>query len=209
MRNVCAIFLLATLLLLGSCAQIYYHPDAKTKASKHQIVAIIPPKVSIAAKKKVDAEALVEQQRTDSYTFQQELYSWLLRRKAQNRIKVDLLDVETTNAKLKRAGYFDENPLTPSEAAALLGVDAVITSNFALARPMSELAAVAVGVLVGVWGPTRSTVVSLEIHDRTSQQMLWNYNHEISGSVGSTHAGLVNHLMRGASKRMPYEQRMH
>lgn len=201
--------MLAALVLLGSCAQIYYSPDAREKARKHQIIAIIPPNVSIAARKKVDGEALKEQQRTESLTFQREMYSWLLRRKAQNRIQVDLMDVETTNAKLERAGYFTDNPMTPSEAAYILDVDAVITSNFALTRPMSELAAVAVGLLVGVWGPTKGTTVTLEIHDRQSKQLLWNYNHEIGGTVGSTHSGLVNQLMRGASKRMPYEQRMY
>jgi hypothetical protein len=44
----------------------------------------------------------------------------------------------------------------------------------------------------------------MEIHDRETRKLLWNYNHELSGSVGSTPAQLVDNLMRHASKRMPY-----
>jgi hypothetical protein len=67
------------LLLVSSCAKVYYSPDAKTLTSAHKIIAIAPPKVSIAANKKIDAEAMREQQKTESANFQQEMYSWLLK----------------------------------------------------------------------------------------------------------------------------------
>jgi len=41
----------------------------------------MPPTVSIAAKKKVDAESIKEQQRTEYLNFQKEIFSWLLKRK--------------------------------------------------------------------------------------------------------------------------------
>ncbi|NOT38115.1 MAG: hypothetical protein HOP11_12140 [Saprospiraceae bacterium] len=191
-------------LIMGSCAKIYYSPEAKARASSHQVIAIAPPKVSIAASKNVDAEAIKEHQRTESTNFQNEMYSWLLKRKRQNRIQVEILDVETTNAKLKKAGYFGDNPMSPNEICEALGVDGVITSNYSLTKPMSEGAAVALGVFVGVWGTTNNTTVTLEIHDKETKKLLWNYNHKVSGSVGSTPAQLVDNLMRHASKKMPY-----
>ena len=154
--------------------------------------------------KKVDAEAIKEQQRTESTNFQQEMYSWLLKRKMQNRIFVEIQDVETTNAKLRKAGFFDDNPMSPNEICETLGVDGVITSNYSLTKPMSEGAAVALGLLVGVWGSTNNTTVTLEIHDKETKKLLWNYNHKVSGSVGSSPAQLVDNLMRNASKKMPY-----
>jgi transcriptional accessory protein Tex/SPT6 len=206
MHRIRTFLFFATLVLLSSCARIYSSPDAKMRADKHKIIAIVPPKVSIAAQKKVDAEALKEQQKTESINFQREMYSWLLKRKMQNKIHIEVLDVETTNAKLKKAGYFDENPMSPAEAAEVLGVDAIITSNFALSKPVSEGGALAVGILFGVWTSTNSTKVSLELHDKGTKKLLWNYNHEVSGSVGSTPARLVDNLMRDASKKMPYSK---
>ena len=68
-------FLITVTFLLQSCAKIFYSPDARNLASTHKIIAIIPPKVSIAARKKVDAAALIEQQKTESINFQREMYS--------------------------------------------------------------------------------------------------------------------------------------
>jgi len=192
------------LVLFSACARIYYSPDAISRTNDHQVIAIVPPSVSIAARKKVDAEALKEQQRTESVNFQNEMYSWLLRRKMQNKVFVEILDLETTNARLEKAGFYKGKVLSPAEMCALLKVDGVITSNFALTKPISDGGAIALGLLVGVWAPTNEATVTMEIHDQQTQKLLWNYNHTISGSLGSTPAQLVDNLMRNASKKMPY-----
>ncbi|MCB0630433.1 MAG: hypothetical protein R2824_22335 [Saprospiraceae bacterium] len=194
---------LIALMFIGCSPKIYMSPDAKTLSSSHQTIAVAPPKVSIAARKKVDAEAIKEQQKTESNNFQKEMYSWLLKRKMQNRIFVEIQDVETTNALLQKAGY-GENAMTPAEICAVLGVDGLITSNYSLSKPMSEGGAIALGLLVGAWGSTNQTTVTLEIHDAAQKKMIWNYNHKASGSVGSSSAQLVDALMRNASKKMPY-----
>jgi hypothetical protein len=186
-----------------SCAKIFYSPDAKTLASRHNTIAIIPPSISIAANKKVDAEAIKEQQKTESINFQKEIYAWMLKRKMQNKLTKEIQDIETTNAKLKRAGY-PENPLTPAELCEVLEVDGIMTSNFALAKPMSEGAAVAVGVILGAWGSTNEVRVSLSISDCEFKKLIWNYEHKLSGSIGSTPARIVDQLMRQASIKMPY-----
>lgn len=195
--------LLLVLFVFSGCAKIYYSPDARVRARAHKVIAIVPPKVSIAATKKIEAEAMKEQQRTESINFQKEMYSWMLRRKMQNKILVEIQDIETTNAKLARVGY-DASPLSPAEMCELLGVDGIITSNFALSKPMSDGAAIALGLIGGVWGATNNTTVTLEIHDLETRKLLWNYNHKLSGSVGSSPATLVDNLMRNASNQMPY-----
>jgi len=124
----------------------------------------------------------------------------------QNKISVEVLDVETTNAKLRKAGYFDDIVLTPSEICDVLEVDGVLTSNYALAKPMSEGAAVALGVITGVWGTTNEVTISLDIHDRMSKKLIWNYNHQMSGSAFSSANQMVDDLMRRASKKMPYSK---
>ena len=104
-------FTVIVLFLLPSCAKIYYSPDSKEVARSHSILAVMPPTVSIAAKRKVDAEAIKEQQKTESLNFQKEIYSWLLKRKMKGQFVVDFQEVDYTNAKLKKAGYPDE-PMT-------------------------------------------------------------------------------------------------
>jgi hypothetical protein len=194
------------LLLVIGCAspKVYYSPDAKTIVSAHKIIAIVPPRVTITGRKNDNVEALRKQEIIESVNFQKEMYSWLLRRKMQGKMFIEIQDVETTNAKLEKAGMLNDKSITPAEMSEILGVDAVITSNYALSKPMSEGAAVALGVLVGVWGATNETTVTLDIHDEKTKKMIWNYNHSLSGSTFSTPAQLVDALMRNASKKMPY-----
>jgi hypothetical protein len=196
-------FLVALTFLFLSCAKVFYAPDARTLARTHKIIAIVPPKVSIAARKKVDAAALIEQQKTESINFQREMYSWMLKRKMQGTIFVDIQDVETTNAKLVAAGFQDAGLLTPTDLARVLNVDGILTSNYSLSKPMSEGAAIALAVLAGWWAPTNEAVVSLSIHDSGSEKMIWNYDHKLSSSLSSP-ARLVDELMRQASRKMPY-----
>jgi len=189
--------------LLSSCAKIFYSPDAYTLSHNQKIIAIIPPTVSIAANKKINAESMKEQQRTESINFQNEMYSWMLKRKMQGKISQEIQDIETTNAKLKKAGY-PENTLTSAELCDILGVDGILTSNYGLTKPMSDGAAVAVALLVGAWGATNEVHVSLSISDCKNKKIIWNYDHKFSGSVGSSSSRLVDGLMRNASKKMPY-----
>jgi hypothetical protein len=197
------VLLIFAAFLLQSCAKVFYAPDSRYLASTHKIIAIIPPKVSIAARKKVDAAALIEQQKTESINFQREMYSWMLKRKMHGNIFVDIQDVETTNAKLAAAGFQDGKFLTPNDLCKILNVDGVLTSNYSLSKPWSEGAAIAMAILAGPWGPTNEAVVSLSIHDSASDKMIWNYDHKLSSSLGSP-ARLVDELMRQASRKMPY-----
>jgi hypothetical protein len=172
-------------------------------AQNQKIIAIAPPRVSIAARKNIDGNALIEQQKTESVNFQREMYSWILKRKMQGSVAVEIQDVETTIALLNKAGINEGKTLTPMDMCQILGVDGIMTSNYSLTKPMSEGAAIAVGVLVGVWGPTNEATVSLSIHDYGTNKMIWNFDHKLSSSLG-TPAKLVDALMRQASIKMPY-----
>ena len=192
--------------LFAGCAKVYYSPDAKTRAMDHKVIAITPPKVSIAPNKKISMEDMLRQQDIESLTFQQEMYSWMLNRKMKYNFRLHIQDVATTNAKLEKAGYFDGTPMTPSEISALLEVDGLLMSNYSLSKPMSEGAAIATGILFGVWGPTNDATASLEIHDRETEKLIWHYQHSVNGGVGSTPTRLVDELLRNASRKMPYFQ---
>lgn len=202
MKKSLVLFIVATL-LLQSCAKVFYTPDARYLANTEKIIAIVPPEVSIAARRKVDAAALNEQQKTESVNFQKEMYSWMLKRKMQGNIFVDIQDVETTNSRLFNAGFYDGKLLGPSDLCNILGVDGILTSNYSLSKPLSEGAAIELAVFAGWWAPTNEAVASLSIHDSGSEKMIWNYDHRLSSSLGSP-ARLVDELMRQASRKMPY-----
>jgi hypothetical protein len=192
-----------TILILSACANIYQTPDAIPLAKTHRTIAILPPTISIAAGKKTDVEAIKEQQKTESLNFQKEMYAWMLKRKMQGKIYQEILDIETTNSKLLKAGY-PSNPLTPAELCSILNVEGVISSNYAMSKPMSDGAAIALLILTGGGGATNEVRASISINDCNNKKLIWNYEHKYSGGIGSSPAKLVEGLMRNASKKMPY-----
>jgi hypothetical protein len=196
------IFIILGSVMLSSCAKIFYAPDFEVISQSEKIIAIAPPTVSIAPNKKLDANAMIEQQKTESVNFQREMYSWLLKRQMQGKINIEIQDVETTNAKLENAKV-EGKVLTPFEMCKILEVDGIMTSNYVLTKPMSEGAAVAVALLFGVWGNTNETTVSLSLHDYNTKKMFWNYDHKMGGSFSSP-AVLVDALMQNASRNLPY-----
>jgi hypothetical protein len=190
-------------ILVSSCAKIFYSPDAYILANSHRIIAIVPPTVSITAKRNVSAEAMKEQQNTEAISIQKEIYSWILRRKMQGKISQEIQEVITTNAILKKAG-FPENPLTTAQLCEVLGVDGILTSNFGLSKPMSTGAAIAETFLFDSRSSTNEVHASLSISDYKNNKLIWNYDYKSSGSLGSTPSKLVDDLMREASLKMPY-----
>ena len=203
MKKYALLSLLVVALLIEGCAKIYYTPDSRSVAQSHQIIAIAPPIVSVAASKNVSADAMIEQQKTESINFQREMYSWLLKRKMQGSISVEIQDVNITNAKLSEAGYLNAQLATPEEMCKVLGVDAVMTSTYALSKPMSQGAAIAMYLFVGFAGATNQTTVDLSVHDYKTNKMIFDFNHKLGTTFGSA-ASLVDALMRKASKKLPY-----
>lgn len=196
-------FYFSLAILISSCASVYLAPNGQEIADRHTTIAILKPNVSIMASKKVDAEAIKESQKTSANEFQQEIYKFLLKRKTQGKMTIGIQDVDETNAILLKNSDNISN-LTTKEICDLLGVDAVMTSNFGLTKPMSTGAAIAMAVVVGFYGSTNEVTVSMSLKNCDDRSLLWKYDHKYSGGIGSSPARLVEGLMRDASKKMPY-----
>jgi hypothetical protein len=202
---------LSMLLLLASCGpKIYKSADFDAAFARHKIVAILPADVTTQLRpneaKKLTAEQIADLSRKTGYDIQDKMYSWFLRRSEKYHYTVTFQDVNRTNALLKDAGisYDDLASKDRSQIAKILGVDAVIQDRSRMDKPMSEGAAVAVGLLVGAWGNTNKVETTINIHDAKTGNLLWKYDYEASGSVGSSTTKLVDALMRNASKKFPY-----
>ena len=196
---------------LMSCGpQIYKSADFSNALTKHKTVAILPAEVTIQLRpneaKNTTPQQMEDMRMKTAYDVQEKMEGWFLRRGEKYHYTVNFQDVIKTNAKLKEAGiaYSDLKTTDRSKLAQLLGVDAVMQDRLSMEKPMSEGAAVAVGLLVGAWGNTNKVNTTINIHDGSSGNLLWKYDYEASGSVGSSTTKLVDALMRNATKKVPY-----
>ena len=202
---------LSLILLLMSCGPKIYKSSAFDAAlAKHKKVAILPADVTIQLRpnqaKSTTPEQMEEMTMKTGFDIQDKMYSWFLRRSNKLDYTVTFQDVNRTNALLKDANisYSDLATVDRAELAKILGVDAVLQNRSRMEKPMSEGAAVAVGLLIGAWGNTNKVETTINIHDGTSGDLLWKYDYEASGSVGSSTTKLVDALMKNASKKFPY-----
>ncbi len=193
---------LFSLLVSGCSRKVYSSPEAERVMENYRTIAILPPHVTIQGRPKEDRVTLAEYEREDSYVFQREMQTWLQRRKQQRGFwTMQIQDVETTNALLDRLA--DKLPLTNQEIADALEVDAVISSRFLTAKPVSQEVAIAADILFNVSPTTHRTEAFLEIIDREVGS-IWSYNWTArGGSLTGSHHQLVDNLLRNASKRMP------
>ena len=196
------------IVVLSSCGPSLYKSnqfDSSVKSVKQ--VAIIPFNVSIDGKrlpKGVTLETVKEFQKKSGYDFQNAAYSWLLRR--QQEYSVNFQDIDKTNSIVKKANltYDDLMLMDKGEICKLLGVDAIISGKAAISRPMSDGAAITVGLIAGYWGSTNKTILTLDIHNVESD-LLWKFDWEVNGSVGSSAEQVTRSLMKKASKKFPYK----
>lgn len=196
--------------LIFAQTNLFEHPDFDKIAQKHKIIGVIPFKASITLRPKqmkdITPEQLEKMEKSEGESIQSAMYSWFLKRKKRGKLKVDVQNPATTNAKLKKAGVTLENyeNYTPSELAKILEVDSIIMGTFETNKPMSEGASIALGLLVGFWGATNSATINLSIYNATDGELLVNYNKKVRGSIGSDNDDLVNVVMRKASRRIAY-----
>ncbi|MFD3001579.1 hypothetical protein ACFS7Z_14505 [Pontibacter toksunensis] len=205
------LFFVMLCIAFTSCGpQIYQAASFQEESRNHKVVAIMPFDVLIEARKLpkgVTPEMLEDQQRDYGYGMQSDVYGYFLKQMSKNRYTVTFQDVHKTNAILADAGitYEDLRNASKEEICQILGVDAVVSGNATMTKPMSEGAAIAVGLLVGAWGPTNSVNTTITIHEGAKGDLMWKYDYFASGSIGSNRQSLTNALMRNSSKKFPYK----
>ncbi len=213
MKNLFSIVAFFALILTSCGPSIYKTTDFEDVTRTHKTVAIIPANVMVQLRpnqaKKLTPEQIEKNQEATGFALQEKMYGWFLRRSTKQNYTVNFQDVSQTNALLQEAklSYKDILKKSKSDLAKLLGVDAVISASLRTDKPMSEGVAVALGVVLGVWGNTNKAFTTIDIHEGKKGNLLWKYDYEASGSVGSSPENLVNALMRNASKKFPYNSK--
>lgn len=186
-----------------SCAKVFNVSDAKNIAANHEVIAIIPPRVSIKAPKRSERSDREDIEKIESENFQREIYFWFLQQEMKGNIQINIQDVDFTNSLLEKEGYFDHNPLTPQEICKILGVDALVRSKFSMIQQSEGLLAVS-RILTNYWATAVQVDVFLEIYDADLERLIWMFKHDLSGSIRSSPADVVSTLMYRASTKLPY-----
>jgi hypothetical protein len=171
----------------------------------------LPFSVQIDSKKlpkNVSSEMIRDEEKNTGYSIQNHSYTYFLKEKSKKKYSVDFQDIDKTNALLSKSGisYEQLKDYSKEELCRLLDVDAVISAKVKLEKPMSELGALAVGILFDVWTSTNKVHVSMTIHDKLNSDLLWKYDWEAEGSVGSSSEKLTKSLMKNVSKKFPYQK---
>ncbi len=192
---------------LGACATVYRSPQFHEIRPTHRVVALLPFDVSISSTrlpKGMTVEMLREMEKDEGFGTQALFYSRFLKKSAD--FTVAFQDVDKTNAILakNKIDFANLRTYAKEDLARLLDVDAVISGKIQREKPMSEAAAVALGVLLGFWGPTNKVNVDLTIHDGASGELFWKYSHQLEGSVGSSSEQLVKAFTRKIARNFPY-----
>lgn len=213
MKKFYPLAVLIILISFGCSPKIYTSPAFAAALAKHRTVAILPAEVQMQLRpnqmRNTTQEQLDEMTMKTGYDIQEKMYGWFLRMSDRKDYTVTFQDVTRTNAILKEAGirYTDLKTTDRAKLAKMLGVDAVIQDKTSMEKPMSEEAAVVIGVMTNTWGSTNKVNTTINIHDGVTGDLLWKYDYEASGSVGSSSTRLVDALMKNASKRFPYSSK--
>ena len=213
MKNTLITFLSLVLIISACAPKIYKSNDFDEVVAKHKIVAILPADVTIMLRpnqsKKMSADELEKNRESTGYAIQDKMYSWFLRRSDKFKYTVKFQDVSKTNSLLKEAGftYRDIRIKSKESIAKLLGVDAVLSNITRMDKPMSEGAAIAIGVLFGASGTTNNVSTTIDIHEAKQGDLIWKYDYVANGGFGSSPENLVNALMRNASRKFPYNEK--
>ena len=203
------------LVSLSGCmtATIYTTPEFDTLQFSHDIVAILPFDVTFnAGHQDRSVEEISNLEIQIGKDFQRALYTQFLQQQKKNRYSIKFQDIDDTNAMLNR--NLDApltidalSSLTKSEICEILNVDALISGNLSLSKPMGAGAAIASSLLIGVGGVTNKARITMTIHDRENGQLLWSYEHRAKGGLLSSPEGVADSLMKGIAKKFPYENK--
>ncbi|MEO1415536.1 MAG: hypothetical protein AAFW00_09670 [Bacteroidota bacterium] len=191
---------------------VYIHPFFGALTADHQELAILPFDVTLELRpregEKVSAEKIQQLAEKEGLEIQNTLYGFFLKKSVQKDLTVTVQDIVTTNALLAKQGITRENihAYTPQEVAKLLKVDGVIMGNLLSSKPMSEDAAVFIGVVTGFYGSINSGKCTVKVYDAKTDALLWRYEKKLSRGLGSGTQTIITAIMRRVIWDFPFRE---
>ncbi len=196
-----SIVLLIAFCLL-SCNSVKYNSGGRSMVQSHETIAVLRPNIYLydyGKKEKVDSMRKIE-----AVNLQAEIYDWLQRRRFENKLAVDIIDLDECNIRLASISELELSGMKTSEICKLLNVDALLSSNFILEKPVSWESAKAFAKLTQSDLSTNRIKVELALHESEYSDVNWNFNKDVEGSNDITYKQLVDKILSKAVKKMPY-----
>lgn len=207
------IVLVSLLTLLASCATVYTDPDFSIYQDQHHTVAILPFDVTINPERRwsVSQNQIDQMASEQTESFQRALYTQYLQGHQRGRYTVKFQDISETNTLLaRRSGTGTRQALlasmTKSEICDALKVDAVISGEMVLTKPMGTLESIASWHFLKVPGKTNEVHVNTSIHEGDKGNLIWNYEFAQQGSHWSSVESIAKQLIRGTARSFPYRR---
>ena len=212
-----ALALAFSIAFLAGCATIYTAPDFGTYTAGHQTIAILPFDVTLKLgheAENVTGAELQEMATQQGRAFQRALYTQFLQGQQKGKFTVTFQDIHQTNVLLSReldqhATLDDLSALTKSEICSILNVDAVVSGDMTLSKPVKPVgrgAAIVSTILVGVGTASNEGRINMSIHEGSASKLLWNYEHRVKGKMLSSPESVAKDLMNGVARTFPYRR---
>lgn len=199
--------------LLASCATVYTDPDFPVYQDQHDTIAILPFDVTINPERRwsVSQNQFDQMASEQAESFQRALYTQCLQGHQRGRYTIEFQDISETNTLLTRsAGTRSKQALlasmTKSEICDALKVDAVISGEMVLTKPMGTLESIAAWHFLKVPGTTNEVHVNTSIHEGNNGKLIWNYEFAQQGSHWSSVESIAKQLIRGTARSFPYRR---
>lgn len=204
---------------LFNCKSAYVHNDFNTKTANHSKIAVLPFKIVTTGNLKKDLKEsdIKKIQEEESVLFQTSLINQLLKKDAQRGnkdMKVEILSLASTNAILKEKGYSisDITTMDPSKLAAILNVDAVVSSTIQKQRYMSNLASAGVELGnrilqkfdINVDNRTNDIYITSNIVNKNDGSNLFSISKKTRIDWRSNTNNIVENVNRKITRNFPY-----
>ena len=199
--------------LLASCATVYTAPDFSDHQARHKTVAILPFEVSINPERRwsVSQQQIDQMASEQAESFQRALYTQYLQGQQRGRFTVEFQDISETNTLLTRKAVSGNaqtllSSMTKSEICDALKVDAVISGEMVLTKPMGTLESIAFLHFLKIPGSTNEVHVNTSIHEGDQGKLIWNYDFVTQGSHWASVESLAKRLIRDTARNFPYRK---
>ena len=204
---------LLLLLLLSGCATVYTSSDFSDYKARHRTIAILPFDVTINPEHRwsVSQQQIDQMASEQAASFQSALYTQYLQGQQRGRYTIEFQDISETNTQLTRKATSGNTQallasLSKSEICDALKVDAVISGEMLLTKPLGTLEAIASLHLFKIAGSTNEVHVNASIHESVNGKLLWNYEHMYSGSLFSSAEFVAKRLISDTARNFPYRK---
>ncbi|AXG72095.1 hypothetical protein KORDIASMS9_04358 [Kordia sp. SMS9] len=193
--------------------KIYVSDSFEELSKDHQIIAILPFQTTLNLKsdKKTYSEAqLKELELSEGIAVQQALESYFLNRKRKKKLKIEFQDINTTNRLLHKAEITSEDMdlYAPQELCKILKVDAIISGTLTSRLLLSKDVDTSFDLVTYLKGKSDYGKIIIKLSNKNNGKLLWRYEKTINRKSGKNTRNIINKMMRIASRKFPYEEKI-